>query len=111
MLKKLLGVFLLLLFLPGVLFADICLTEEEYQTVMKELDNSETALILQEKQITLQEKLQQKSDKVIQMQEKELELHEKSLKKQKTDQTWKKVKAFIAGVLTFFIVDEISDRL
>ena len=111
MLKKLLSTLLLLLFLPGVLFSDICLTEEEYQAVILELDKSETALKKQGEIITLQEKLQEKSKSVIQMQEKELELHEKSLKEQKKDQTWEKVKAFISGILTYLIIDEISNRL
>jgi len=92
----------LVLFLLGcsLLYSDVVLTDQEYQTVMKELTISEEALVQQKTQITELEKLQEILSQVISLQEQELKLLKTSLQQQKNDQWIHDLKMFGLGFLT-----------
>ena len=104
MLKRLSSLLVLLLLLPGLLYSDISLTEEEYQTIMTALTNSEKELLLQEKTISSLEKeltglkkLQEISVNITSQQELNYGQLKTYLKQQEKEQKVKRFRAFVYG--------------
>lgn len=115
----------LLLLLSSSCWADVVLTDQEYQILDQQLEKAETLqknsaekinnlenkLTLAESDLTKAKKLQESSEKKIQNLETRLATAEKSYEKQKKDQKIKLIKytitAFVVGTATGIVVDRI----
>ena len=108
--KKLFILLLLLSLVSGHLFSERILTEEQYQTLMTALENSDRELENQEKQILSLEKLQDLLNRQTAVQEQELERLSKSLEESRKQTLIKKIEVFIEGVLAGGLIMVIVNR-
>ena len=108
--KKLFILLLLLSLVSGHLFSERILTEEQYQTLMTALENSDRELENQEKQILSLEKLQDLLNRQTAVQEQELERLSKSLEESRKQTLIKKIEVFIVGVFAGGLIMVIVNR-